>query len=257
MGHKLNRKTFIESCGATCKNWTWSWSFVNHEEKFVIFGEWEDNTDDGNRYILSTDWKIGRSGRRNSGYSQALEHIDLIESHAYSLFTFPMQHGESNEEAESGLARIGTFTPVLTKKALLIVKDKWFAVDINDDIHIPEEVIDTEVLVEGALVSITVNGYERNPIAREKCLNHHGYSCAVCDFDFGDAYGALGNDYIHVHHIVPLAQIRKEYVVDPINDLVPVCANCHAMLHRQNPPVPVTELRRLMEKQRKWRLRRP
>ncbi|MBZ6758337.1 HNH endonuclease, partial [Klebsiella grimontii] len=26
----MNRKQFIQSRGATCRNWTWSWSFINH-----------------------------------------------------------------------------------------------------------------------------------------------------------------------------------------------------------------------------------
>lgn len=41
----MNQKQFIQSRGATCRNWTWSWSFINHGEQFVIFGvrdtEWE------------------------------------------------------------------------------------------------------------------------------------------------------------------------------------------------------------------------
>lgn len=35
------RKAFIKSEGATCKNWTWSWSFVNHQERKIIFGAWD------------------------------------------------------------------------------------------------------------------------------------------------------------------------------------------------------------------------
>ena len=42
----------------------------------------------------------------------------------------------------------------------------------------------------------------------------------------------LGKGFIHVHHIVPIHTIGKGYKVDPSTDLVPVCPNCHAMLHR-------------------------
>ena len=45
-------------------------------------------------------------------------------------------------------------------------------------------------------------------------------------------YGEFGQGFIHVHHIVPISKIGKEYKIDPIKDLVPVCPNCHAMLHR-------------------------
>ena len=43
-----------------------------------------------------------------------------------------------------------------------------------------------------------------------------------------------------VHHIKPLSEINEEYEVDPINDLIPVCPNCHAMLHRQQNGIPMT-----------------
>jgi predicted HNH restriction endonuclease len=29
---------------------------------------------------------------------------------------------------------------------------------------------------------------------------------------------------------------QPKYVVDPVNDLKPVCPNCRAMIHRRTPP---------------------
>lgn len=88
------------------------------------------------------------------------------------------------------------------------------------------------LLVEGAKTTVTVNKYERNPEARQKCIEANGYSCAVCGMNFEDVYGPIGRGFIHVHHIIPISEIGEEYVVDPIHDLVPVCPNCHAMLHK-------------------------
>ncbi|MBO4379570.1 MAG: EVE domain-containing protein [Muribaculaceae bacterium] len=85
---------------------------------------------------------------------------------------------------------------------------------------------------EGATMQVTINKYERNRDARMKCIAVHGYTCKVCGIDFEKTYGKLGKGFIHVHHIVPLATIGKIYEIDPVNDLVPVCPNCHAMLHR-------------------------
>lgn len=87
--------------------------------------------------------------------------------------------------------------------------------------------------IEGAKTKVTVNKYERNPIARQRCIEHHGYSCSICAFNFQEVYGDIGNNFIHVHHIKPLHEIRDNYIVDPIKDLIPVCPNCHAMLHRK------------------------
>lgn len=104
----------------------------------------------------------------------------------------------------------------------------------------PDEVAET--YPEGAKYTIRVNAYERNTDARKKCLAHYGYRCAVCDFDFEHRYGQRGKEFIHVHHLVPVSSIGQAYEVDPIMDLRPVCPNCHAMLHRTNPPCGIDEL---------------
>lgn len=95
----------------------------------------------------------------------------------------------------------------------------------------PDEV--PEDLEEGKKKAVTVNVYERNPIARKKCIEHYGIECQVCEIDFQQVYGAVGENFIHVHHIIPLHEIKQDYIVDPIKDLIPVCPNCHAMLHRK------------------------
>ncbi|AVF41516.1 HNH endonuclease [Pandoraea apista] len=99
---------------------------------------------------------------------------------------------------------------------------------------------------EGSTRTVIVNQYERNPEARRKCLEHHGYDCVVCGFNFVEKYGERGKDYIHVHHLRPLSQIGKAYIVDPINDLAPVCPNCHAMLHRGPELLDVGDLKNML-----------
>ncbi|MCY4133754.1 MAG: HNH endonuclease, partial [bacterium] len=104
--------------------------------------------------------------------------------------------------------------------------------------------------VEGSEVMVAVLAYERNAEARQKCIDIHGTRCKVCDIDFGEEYGEFADGYIHLHHIVPLAQAAKdgEYKVDPIDDLVPVCPNCHAMLHRHDDkPCTIETLRAIRE----------
>jgi len=104
-------------------------------------------------------------------------------------------------------------------------------------------------LPEGAKKTVTVNRYERSGRARRACLKKHGTACAVCEIDFGVAYGGIGKGFIHVHHITPISAVGQEYVLDPIADLVPVCPNCHAMLHHKvSQPRTVAELRKLLGK---------
>lgn len=107
--------------------------------------------------------------------------------------------------------------------------EKYFKMEptIYPDSDMPEN------YYEGAVTTTKVNKYERNPIARKKCIEYHGCECSVCGLSFEEMYGELGKDFIHVHHIVPLNTIGKEYKVDYKTDLIPVCPNCHAMLHRK------------------------
>ncbi len=85
---------------------------------------------------------------------------------------------------------------------------------------------------EGALKQVYVNKYERDRSARNECIKVNGCICHVCGMDFEKVYGELGKGFIHVHHVVPIAAVGKEYFLDPVKDLIPVCPNCHAMLHR-------------------------
>lgn len=124
-----------------------------------------------------------------------------------------------------------------------------------DTVIIPEELQAAECknIIEGAVKAIIVNSYERNPEARKQCIEHHGYTCAVCGFDFSKAYGMIGTSYIHVHHVKSLSEIKAQYKVNPVEDLCPVCPNCHAMLHRRQPPFSVEELRQIItENESSW-----
>lgn len=110
----------------------------------------------------------------------------------------------------------------------------------------PDE-LSKDSIREGAVRQVTVNAYERSPRARAECIEYYGAKCSVCDFEFQNVYGKdLGAGFIHVHHILDIAQIGEEYEVDPINDLRPVCPNCHAMLHKRKPAMHPDELRKIV-----------
>ncbi|SPZ37406.1 Predicted restriction endonuclease [Plesiomonas shigelloides] len=226
----MSRKKFMESVGATCKNWNWSWSFVNHDEKFVVFGHWDVHKDG---LIFDESWK-------GAGKKQSLEHVSLIQDHGYSLKTFPMQY----DETDTGTAKIKSFDWILEDKHLARVGRLWYALSTSEQESVTaiEEVVNPETYTEGATKRISVNAYERNPDARAKCIAHYGCKCYVCNFDFQSVYGDIGKGFIHVHHEVALADIKQEYEVDPINDLKPLCPNCHGIIHRTHPPISVDAL---------------
>ncbi|WP_220416884.1 HNH endonuclease [Enterovibrio norvegicus] len=99
---------------------------------------------------------------------------------------------------------------------------------------------------EGSIKQVTINAYERNPKARAACIAEHKAICQVCNFDFEAIYGAIGKGFIHIHHKVDLATIGESYQVDPINDLVPACPNCNAMLHTEEPAMDIEKLKLTM-----------
>lgn len=107
--------------------------------------------------------------------------------------------------------------------------------------ELPTESLDE--LFEGAKRTITVNAYERSKKARDVCIAYWQAICAVCGMDFEKVYGDIGKGFIHVHHLVKIADIGQEYAVDPIRDLIPVCPNCHAMLHKSEPPMTIEALK--------------
>lgn len=108
----------------------------------------------------------------------------------------------------------------------------------------PDELPNPETLFEGVKKKVIVNSYERNKVAREKCIEHYGAKCIICNFNFSDIYGEIGAGFIHVHHLTQLSNIGKGYEVNPIKDLCPVCPNCHAMLHKKNPPYTLEEIKK-------------
>ena len=107
---------------------------------------------------------------------------------------------------------------------------------------LPKEVPPDEEFEEGAVTQVLVNRYERDPSARERCIEHYGTTCVVCGLKMSDVYGQEVAGLIHVHHLTPLASVGGPSTVDPIRDLRPVCPNCHAVIHSVTPPRAIEEV---------------
>ncbi len=101
---------------------------------------------------------------------------------------------------------------------------------------------------EGKVKELKSIRYERSRVNRDICLAHKGYSCSACGFNFLERYGQLGKDYIEVHHTTPVSEMGDNYQIDIDRDLVPVCSNCHSMLHRKTPPYTIKELKNIIIK---------
>jgi len=119
---------------------------------------------------------------------------------------------------------------------------------VQDQVRPPEEVPYGTKYSEGGVQRILVNRYERDSRARKECIRAYGTTCVVCGFDFGSVYGEEMDGFIHVHHLRLLSSLGPDYEVDPVQDLRPVCPNCHAVLHRREPPYSIDEVRQFVAK---------
>lgn len=157
------------------------------------------------------------------------------QSKLYSLKKWSFEPGENLDDV------FGVFDLFLESDL------KVFEESISDFVvnHNTENIIYTE----GEQDSLTGVRYERNPRARKACFDYYGTICAICKMDFSKVYGEEFAGKIEVHHIVPISQIGKNYVVDPIKDLIPLCPNCHAAIHSKKDGVyTIEDMKKILNK---------
>lgn len=129
------------------------------------------------------------------------------------------------------------------------LQDECARIASGDHFTLPDEIHATSTYPEGAKRVVTINSYERNPRARQACILHYGPRCFVCGFSFAEAYGKVGEGLIHVHHLILLSQKGESYDLDPIEDLRPVCPNCHAIIHQRVPHYTIEEVKAMLRHQ--------
>ena len=98
---------------------------------------------------------------------------------------------------------------------------------------------------EGKVETALVNRYERDPRNRKVAIAKHGTRCFGCRHEMRELYGDIATGFIHIHHVRPLS--RTDGPTKPeIDDLVPLCPNCHAVVHLQSPPLSIHQLQKLV-----------
>lgn len=105
--------------------------------------------------------------------------------------------------------------------------------------------------IEGNVKYYYGKRYERVSKNRRLAIKKHGAKCYACGFSFEEVYGERGKDFIEVHHIKPLSTLEEAVEINPETDLVPLCANCHRMVHRRKDEVlSIEELKEIIVKYR-------
>ena len=112
----------------------------------------------------------------------------------------------------------------------------------------PDEETFGIVGVDGKKRAIKTTYYERNLKLRRACIEKYGTKCYICGFDAAEIYGDKFKGKIHIHHKVPV-HLKGECVISE-NDLVPVCPNCHMILHSKgkNECYTIEEVKAMLKK---------
>ena len=99
-----------------------------------------------------------------------------------------------------------------------------------------------------------INSINRNASARKKCLEHYfpnnkRYECVLCKFDFEEKYGLYGEKFIEVHHIeshTTKSKVEGKHEINPTKDLIPICSNCHSIIHRERPAMLIEKIKEVI-----------
>lgn len=238
-GAKYKRPDVKERAGLSrdLRGGNWDTGVVEHDNEFLIFANVGTEGRTGHNY--GNRWE-GSSLRwyHKAGSHLGWQSVQTLMAPGRRVHVFWRTSNESPfEYAGTGTAvEIADTSPVEVLWAFEALEKPQVPISS------PEQVTRGEYR-EGAVQQVLVNAYERDRAARQACIAHYGPACVVCGLRFEERYGALGAGFIHVHHVVPLSDLGPDYALNPIEDLRPVCPNCHAMLHRRRPPLSIDELR--------------
>lgn len=198
-------------------------------------------------------------GRNDDKFSQKVRNL-----HAHNTFE-RFGYAEYKGSARTGYAEItehGKEHLAKNKDILnyLLINDFTYQ-DLTENLKNIEEkkdkrsieTFDENVIIQEGLKQITAGAtYQRSKQLRDYAISHftrqNKIDCNCCNFNFNDFYGQeIGKGFIEIHHIRPIFQYDDENVIETIknavNNLMPVCSNCHRMIHRNwNKPLEIQVL---------------
>ena len=101
------------------------------------------------------------------------------------------------------------------------------------------------VMTEGEKKHVEYEVAHRSQALRQACIDIYGYQCQCCGMVFSDLYGEeLGGEFIEVHHLTMISKYDESKPDDYVENLVPLCSNCHSMIHHgPNGPLTLRQLR--------------
>jgi len=164
----------------------------------------------------------------------------LFDAHGYVLFATEAEYrisphlsiGKQISVPKPGISAIPGY---------IRVADSDASPSLDVDIH-------TVAATEGRRRLVLHLQRERNQtVVRNKKKQAVSLDCEVCGFSFSRAYGNAASDYCEVHHLLPLSDV-EDSTITRIRDLAILCANCHRVVHLNNPPYTLTQVRSMLSK---------
>ena len=111
-----------------------------------------------------------------------------------------------------------------------------------EDNKIKKLTFDENIIIQEGIKKISqVKLYGRSVKLRDYAIEFftkdNGIACRCCSFNFETFYGSkLGKGFIEIHHNKPVFQYEdtdiQQTLEKAIQNLTPVCSNCHRMIHR-------------------------
>lgn len=184
---------------------------------------------------------LGREGNTNGRDSANILYYLGMRADYRGIFK-----GKSLEELIETLLTKGEDYKDIVRLLRIYGKSEELYENVKSDIDAQE--VEEGNRVEGTRKTYYVNTYERDPKNRKTAIEIHGVTYFACGFNFEKVYGERGKDFIEIHHIKPLSTLEKAIKINPEKDLVPLCANCHRMIHRSKDDVlSVEDLKKLIK----------
>ena len=222
-----------------------AWYGVNEAEKrFVVCAPEEYRTEYAQLCLAP---KFVRHGRMaESRYQSAVDALDKAIVNNFDFFTVATRFYNSGRNRKARSNRVWEYSTHLMPVKMMKKKRKFFAVPIGFLNRLNSENNADDGYLEGTSTSVILKGRERSREARAEAIAIHGLSCKACDMNFEDRYGELGKGYIHIHHLTPFEREDGPRRTKPKDDLVPLCPNCHAMVHRGKELLSIEALRDIL-----------
>mmetsp|Transcript_28445 Transcript_28445/g.53227 ORF Transcript_28445/g.53227 Transcript_28445/m.53227 type:complete len:231 (-) Transcript_28445:78-770(-) len=201
----------------------------------------------GNKLLLLAP-KFYRHGRMaKTSYEKCFVALQHAVDEGFKTFAVPTRFYTEHRNKDGQSNRIWEYSDELHLVRLKRSGKKYWALPNDLSNRVAKAETTKAEFKEGKVFSVILRGKERSASARQEAIRIHGHACKVCKMIFENRYGSLGQGFIHVHHLYPMKNDGGERNVDPETDLVPLCPNCHAMIHRKEPPITIERLIEIYE----------